>query len=203
MQLIRRAKNIVHVEGFSTSELMRFYLKSAVCSAWFRMRRVQSPIVSCRGRLPVLYSQGRIKIGNKFAMRGPLLACELGAQKGACLEIGDRVFINQGATVVAFSHIEIGNDTLIGEFAAIYDSNHHSLDPVHPTRSAPVIIGSNVWLCRGAIVLPGSKIGDHTVVAAGSVVKGDLPSCVLAAGNPAQVVRMLDIPDGWSRHPIM
>jgi acetyltransferase-like isoleucine patch superfamily enzyme len=203
MQALRRLKNVIRPEGFSTSYLMRLYLKSAICTARFRMRGVQSPVVSCDGHLPVLYSQGDIKIGKRFAMRGPLLACELGAQLGARLEIGDRVFINQGATVVAFEHIEIGNDTLIGEFSAIYDSNLHGLDPDHPTRSAPVVIGNNVWLCRGVIVLPGSKIGDHTVVAANSVVKGDLPPCVLAAGNPAQVVRKLDIPEGYSRHESM
>jgi acetyltransferase-like isoleucine patch superfamily enzyme len=203
MQPLRRLKNVLRVNGYSTSGLMRLYLKSAICTARFRMRGVQSPVVSCDGRLPVLYSQGDIKIGKRFAMRGPLLGCELGAQPEARLEIGDRVFINQGATVVASEHIEIGNDTLIGEFSAIYDSNLHGLDPDHPTRSAPVVIGNNVWLCRGVIVLPGSKIGDHTVVAANSVVKGDLPPCVLAAGNPAQVVRKLDIPEGYSRHESM
>jgi maltose O-acetyltransferase len=56
-----------------------------------------------------------------------------------------------------------------------------------------------VWLGRSVIVLPGSKIGDHTVVAAGSIVKGDLPPRVLAAGNPARVVRELNVPDGWRR----
>ena len=108
--------------------------------------------------------------------------------------------VNQGAVVVSHSQIEIGDDCLIGEFSAIYDTNHHSLDPLHPTKYAPVILGSNVWLCRGVVVLPGTKIGDHTVVAAGSVVKGDLPPRVLAAGNPAEVIRELDIPSGWSRH---
>jgi acetyltransferase-like isoleucine patch superfamily enzyme len=48
-------------------------------------------------------------------------------------------------------------------------------------------------------VLPGSEIGDHTVVAARSVVKGVLPPRVLATGNPAVVVRQLEIPDGWRR----
>jgi acetyltransferase-like isoleucine patch superfamily enzyme len=200
VRLIQRMKNIVRVEGFSTGELLRLYFKSAICTAWFRARGVQSPVVSCQGHLPVLYSKGPISIGERLALRGPLSGCELGTErKEARLEIGDRVFINQGAVVVATNHIKIGNDTLIGEFSAIYDTNHHGLDPDHPTRSAPVIIGNNVWLCRGAVVLPGSSIGDHTVVAAGSVVKGELPPCVLAAGNPAQVVRKLDIPDGWSR----
>lgn len=203
MQALRRLKNVILPAGYSKSYLMRLYLKSAICTARFRMRGVQCSVVSCEGHLPVLYSEGDVKIGKRFSMRGPLLGCELGAQPGASIEIGDRVFINQGATVVAFKHIEIGNDTLIGEFSAIYDSNHHGLDPDHPTRSAPIIIGNNVWLSRGVIVLPGSKIGDHTVVAANSVVKGDLPPCVLAAGNPAQVVRKLDIPEGYSRHETM
>src|SRR5580700_11194633 len=166
MQALRRLINVIHPKGFTTSYLMRLYLKSAICTVRFRMHGVQSPVVSCDGHLPVLYSEGHVKIGKRFAMRGPLLGCELGAQPGARLEIGDRVFINQGATVVAFKHIEIGNDTLIGEFSAIYDSNHHGLDPDHPTRRAPIVIGNNVWLSRGVIVLPGSKIGDHTVIAA-------------------------------------
>ena len=125
---------------------------------------------------------------------------ELGtAQPNAYLHIGDRVFINQGASVVAHCQIEIGDDTKIGDFAAIYDTNHHAVDPAHPAKAAPVTIGSNVWLGRGVLVLPGSKIGDHTVIAAGSIVRGDLPPCVLAAGNPAQVVREFDVPDGWRR----
>ena len=199
MQPLGRIKSVIRVNGYSTIGLIRLYLKSAICTARFRMHGVKSPIVSCDGRLPVLYSEGDIKIGKRLAMRSPLLACELGADGGGRLEIGDRVFINQGAVVVASKHIEIGDDTLVGEFSAIYDSNHHGLDPAHPARSAPVVIGKNVWICRGAVVLPGSKIGDHTVVAANSVVRGELPPCVLAAGNPAQVVRKLDIPEGYSR----
>jgi len=48
-------------------------------------------------------------------------------------------------------------------------------------------------------VLPGSKIGDHTVVGARSVVRGELPPRVLAVGNPAKAVKQLEIPDGWRR----
>jgi len=200
MQPLRRLKNAIRVNGYSTSGLIRLYFKSAICTARFRMRGFHSSAVSCDGHLPVLYSEGDIKIGKRLSLRAPLLACELGADGAGRLEIGDRVFINQGAIVVATKHIKIGNDTLVGEFSAIYDSNHHGLDPAHPARSAPVVIGNNVWLCRGAVVLPGSIIGDHTVVATNSVVRGELPPCVLAAGNPAQVVRKLDIPEeGYSR----
>ena len=179
---------------------LSYLLKSAACTAWFRARGVRCSLVACDGRLPVLYRKGQVSIGKRFSVRGRTAACELGAAvPGAHLEIGDRVFINQGASVVAHCQVEIGDDTKVGDFAAIYDTNHHMVDPAHPAKSAPVIIGSNVWLGRGVLVLPGSKIGDHTVVAAGSVVRGDLPPRVLAAGDPAQVVRELEIPDGWRR----
>jgi acetyltransferase-like isoleucine patch superfamily enzyme len=155
--------------------------------------------VSCDGRFPVLHREGTIWIGSHLALRGRVARCEIGADRNALLKIGERVFINQGTTIVAACYIEIGDDTMIGDFVAIYDSNYHRVDPYQPVRSSPVIIGSNVWLGHGVVVLPGSKVGDHTVVAAGSIVRGELPPCVLAAGNPARAVREFDVPAGWRR----
>ena len=180
---------------------LAFFLNSAVCSGWFRIRGIQSSLVTCEGRLPVLYSRGKVKIGKRLMVRSRIARCEIGAMTpNAHLKIGERVFINQGASVTATCYVEIGDDTLIGPFTTLYDTNYHRVDPDHPLQSAPVIIGTNVWLGYGVVVLPGSKVGDHTVVAAGSIVKGDLPPRVLAAGNPAQVVRELKIPEGWRRH---
>lgn len=177
-----------------------FYFKSAICNAWFRARGIKFSLVACEGRLPLLYSKGNVSIGSRFVVRGRILPCEIGAAlRNSSLQIGDRVFINQGASVVAYCHISIGDDTLIGEFATIYDTNHHRVDAHHSVKFAPVIIGANVWLGRGVVVLPGSKIGDYAVIAAGSIVKGDIPPRVLAAGNPAQAVRELEVPAGWRR----
>jgi len=147
----------------------------------------------------VLVGGGNIRIGHRFVIRGRVAPCELSAEANSQLIIGDRVFLNQGVVVAAKESIEIGDDSLIGDFSAIYDSNYHQLDPSHPDKPRPVTIGKNVWLGNGVLVLPGSQIGDHTVVAARSVVKGALPPRVLAAGNPAVVVRQLEIPDGWRR----
>jgi maltose O-acetyltransferase len=180
---------------------LSLYLKSVVCTALFHIRRMDCSLVACEGRLPRLYGKGQVKIGKRFVVRGRILPCELGAATSeARLTIGDRVFINQGASVVAYYDIEVGDDTLIGEFATLYDTNHHSVDVDHPTKYGPVVIGSNVWLGRDVVVLPGSRIGDHTIVAAGSIVKGELPPRVLASGNPARPVRELNIPDGWLRN---
>ncbi len=175
------------------------YVKSALCTAWLRAHGFRSSLVACEGMLPVLVRGGTVRLGKRVILRGRVARCEIGAERDAVLDIGDGVFINQGATVAAQCRITIGRNTQIGDFAAVYDSNYHRLDPQHPVKRAPVTIGENVWLGRAALVLPGSTIGDHTVVAAGSVVNGDLPPRVLAAGNPAQIIKKLDIPDGWRR----
>ena len=61
-------------------------------------------------------------------------------------------------------------------------------------------IGSNVWLGRGAIVLPGVTIGDHAVVAAAAVVARDVPPRTVVAGNPATSLRTLEASDDWRRN---
>jgi acetyltransferase-like isoleucine patch superfamily enzyme len=183
----------------SVQRSLGLYIKSVLCTIWFRMHRFESTLVGCEGQLPVLYGGGTVIIGGQLMVRSRVARCELGAKPNARLLIGKGVFINQGATIVASHDIQVGNDAQIGDFAAIYDTNYHRIDPDHPVKYAPVVIGANVWLGRGVLVLPGSTIGDHTVVSAGSVVVGNLPSRVLAAGNPARVMRELRIPDGWRR----
>jgi carbonic anhydrase/acetyltransferase-like protein (isoleucine patch superfamily) len=178
----------------------RLYLKSVLCSVSFRLHGFESSLVACDGRLPVLgRGRGTVRIGKRFVVRGQVAPCEISVGVNAQLLIGDRVFVNQGVVIAVSESVEIGDDSKVGDFSAIMDSNYHDMEPARPDKPRPVTIGKNVWLGNGVLVLPGSKIGDHTVVAARSVVKGELPPRVLAAGNPAQVVKELDIPDGWRR----
>lgn len=177
----------------------RLYLKSVLCSASFRLHGFQSSLVACDGQLPRLGGGGAVQIGKRFVIRGQVARCEISVGANAQLLIGDRVFVNQGVVIAVSESVEIGDDSKVGDFSAILDSNYHDLEPTRPDKPRPVTIGKNVWLGNGVLVLPGSKIGDHTVVAARSVVKGELPARVLAAGNPAKVVKELDIPDGWRR----
>jgi acetyltransferase-like isoleucine patch superfamily enzyme len=85
---------------------------------------------------------------------------------------------------------------------AIFDSDHHPIEPSRPTRFAPVRLGANVWVGRSATILPGVTIGDHAVIAAGSIVTDDVPARTLMAGVPARPIRTLDIPDGWRRNKV-
>lgn len=117
---------------------------------------------------------------------------------GHPVKLGRKVFINAGLTLGAAAPVEIGDYTLIGPHVQIHTATH-PVDPMERQRWAfwgqPVRIGQNVWIGAGAIICPGVSIGDHSVVAAGSVVVADVPACTLVGGNPARFIRQLDAPD--------
>jgi acetyltransferase-like isoleucine patch superfamily enzyme len=159
---------------------------------------VRAGLVTCEGRLPVLITGGEITLG-RVALRGTTAPVELGAAPGGRLAIGDRTFINQGATLVAHLGITVGADVRIGDHVGVYDSDHHPVEEGAEVRRAAVVVGDNAWLARGAIVLPGVSIGAHAVVAAGAVVTADVPARTLVAGNPAREVRALRASEGWRR----
>lgn len=113
----------------------------------------------------------------------------------AQIRIGREVGIT-GATIVAAERIEIGNRVLIGANTTIVDTNFHPLDPrerqidILAGKHAPVIIEDDVFIGMQSIILKGVRIGSGSVVGAGSVVNCNVPSGVIVAGNPAQVVRV-------------
>lgn len=120
---------------------------------------------------------------------------------GAQITIGARTRLN-GCCIHAWESIAVGADCLFASGVTVFDANGHELEP-RPLSSRsntkdtprPVVIGNGVWLGMNVIVLPGSRIGDGSVIAAGSVVSGEIPPGVLAGGQPARVIRRL-IDDG-------
>ncbi|PJE97878.1 acyltransferase [Streptomyces carminius] len=123
----------------------------------------------------------------------------------AVLRLGDGVVLGRGSHVVADTAragVTIGNDVFCGPYVYITSTNHSYDDPHRPVgrqwpRSAPVEIGAGSWLGTGAVVLPGARLGRNTVVAAGAVVRGEVPDHAVVAGAPARVVRRWDPEDGW------
>jgi maltose O-acetyltransferase len=111
---------------------------------------------------------------------------------GYNIELGDNVFFNFNCTVLDIAKVKIGDRVLIGPNTQIYTVMH----PInHIERSSgleygkPIVIGDDVWIGGGVIICPGVKNGDRTVIGAGSVVTKDMPSDVVAAGNPCRVIR--------------
>jgi acetyltransferase-like isoleucine patch superfamily enzyme len=141
----------------------------------------------------ILISPGaRIAIGPGFVARRDLT---LSVQGG--LHIGSGMFCNRGVMLAAMHDITIGDDVRVGERVSIIDHNH-VIEPLDDLRArfgayeaAPITIGDRVLIGANCVVLAGASIGDDSVIAAGAVVRGEIPAGVLAAGAPAAVKRAL------------
>lgn len=111
---------------------------------------------------------------------------------GHHVHLGSNVYANYGVTFVDDTHIYIGDNTMLAPNVVLATAGH-PIDPELRSQglqyNMPVRIGKNCWLGAGVIVLPGVTIGDNTVIGAGSVVTKDIPSGVVAVGNPCRVLR--------------
>lgn len=111
---------------------------------------------------------------------------------GKHVHFGKNVYANFNLTMVDDGHIYVGDYTMFAPGVIVATAGHPILPELRETvyqYNMPVHIGKNCWIGAGAIILPGVTIGDQVVVGAGSVVTKDLPSNVVAVGNPCRVVR--------------
>ena len=111
---------------------------------------------------------------------------------GKHVHFGKNVYANFGLTMVDDTHIYVGDYTLFAPNVVVATAGH-PIDPELRARglqyNAAVHIGKNCWIGAGALIMPGVTIGDNTVIGAGSVVTRDIPSGVVAVGNPCRVMR--------------
>ena len=114
---------------------------------------------------------------------------------GKHVHFGKCVYANFNFTAVDDTHIYVGDDTMFGPNVILATAGHPILPKLRQEAyqyNMPVHIGKNCWLGAGVIVLPGVTIGDNTVIGAGSVVTKDIPSNVVAVGNPCRVLREIN-----------
>ena len=151
------------------------------------------------GSWPDINNQGFISLGVDCTFRSFRIRHHIAVYEDAELIIGECAFFNDGLNLCATMSIKIGHHVKIGDMTYIYDSDFHHVSSGQQVKRLPVSIGNNVWICANTMILPGSVIGDHSVIAAGSIVTGEIPPRCMAAGSPAKPVRNLNIPDGWLR----
>lgn len=127
--------------------------------------------------------------GNNCVVEQPLF-CTYGYNT----TVGDNFFLNVNGKLMDSGKITIGNNVFIAPNVCII-TEEHALDVDQRIAGLeythPVTIGDNVWICAGALILPGVTIGEGSVIGAGSVVTKDIPPRCLAVGNPCKVIRNL------------
>ena len=108
------------------------------------------------------------------------------------VHFGKYIYANYNLTLVDDTHIYVGDSTMFGPNVTLATAGH----PIAPELrcrglqyNMPIRIGRNCWLGAGVIVMPGVTIGDNVVIGAGSVVTKDIPSNVVAVGNPCRILR--------------
>lgn len=146
--------------------------------------------------------EGTVKVGDGTTLGAPL-APRAGngevllqaREPGSILNIGKNVAFSNNVSIVATEEIIIGDNSLIGDFCLIMDSDFHEIDPILRRSGTgirkPVVIGRNVWLGSRVVVQKGVTIGENCVIAAQSVVARDIPPNSIAGGNPAKVLRSI------------
>ena len=146
--------------------------------------------VECDGRVHVS-GTANIKLGRRCRLG---MDVELRTVEAGHIWIGDDTRLNRGCTLTSYSQISIDDWAIIGEFVSIRDANH-GLKRGEPMRyqahtSEPIHIGRDAWIGRGSCILPGVTIGEGAVIGANSVVTKNVPDFGIAAGAPAQVIKI-------------
>ena len=143
----------------------------------------------CFGR-PLVKNRGRIVAGDDFAIGSAFGAACLETGPQGRIAIGDAVTINYGTAISATEEVRFGDRVMVGPFCVIADTELPAPLATRTDRPNRIEIGDDVWLAARVVVRPGARIGAGAVIAAGSVVEGDIPANAVASGAPARVLRI-------------
>lgn len=129
--------------------------------------------------------------GDKFYVE-PNIRCDYGYN----IHLGENFYANFDTCLLDVCEIRFGDNCMLGPGVHIYTATH-PLDPAERAAGKefgkPVTIGHNVWIGGRAVINPGVTIGDNAIIATGAVVVKDVPANTVVGGNPARVIKELDV----------
>ncbi len=141
---------------------------------------------------PNVENRGRILLGARVRLNSHWVPVEMVCGPDGVIDIADGVFINFGSIISAQLRVQIGANAMVGNYCIVADTEIPGIEqPTAGPKMQPraVEIGAGAWLAARVTVLPGARIGAGAVIAAGSVVAGDIPAGAIAGGIPARVLR--------------
>lgn len=123
---------------------------------------------------------------------------------GYNITIGENFYTNHNCIILDGAKVTFGDNVFIAPNCC-FSTAGHAFDVEQRNKgleiALPITVGNNVWIGAGVTVLPGVTIGDNTIIGAGSIVNKDIPSGVIAAGNPCKVIRNITEEDRY-KYPV-
>ncbi|MGN1330946.1 MAG: sugar O-acetyltransferase [Clostridia bacterium] len=129
------------------------------------------------------------KTKENFVIEQPFI-CDYGWN----IEIGEDFYANHNLVILDANQVKFGDNVFIAPNCGFYTSGHPIDAKIRNTGleyAKAIEVGNNVWIGGNVVVLPGVKIGDNVVIGAGSVVNKNIPSNVVAVGNPCRVIKKI------------
>lgn len=130
------------------------------------------------------------KTGENFLIEQPFM-CDYGYN----IEVGENFYANHNLIILDCAKVSFGDNVFIAPNCGFYTAGHpleYKIRNKGLEFAKPIAVGNNVWIGSNVVVLPGVSIGDNSVIGAGSVVTRDIPSNVVAVGNPCKVIKTIN-----------
>ena len=153
-------------------------------------------------KLPYIVGSGQIIIDDNVQLSGKIdIGFSNRINENPSLQVGNNSYIGSGCRFLIAHSICIGNNCFLANNVDVIDNDGHPIEPderrehkpPHAENVRPVNIGNDVWIGRGAFITKGVTIGDRSIIAAMSVVVKDVPADSIVAGNPAKIVKTLNL----------
>ena len=138
--------------------------------------------------------KSELHVGKKLKMHN---GSKIRVRKGGKVEIGKNFGMSNGCVVTAYEHIKIGDNVMLGPNVLIYDQDHDYRAEggvaAMKFKTAPVVIGNNVWIGANTLILRGTTIGGNSVVGGWTVIKGEYPpNSVIIQKRTTEVIKQHD-----------
>jgi len=191
--------------------LIKDYRPYYIKKAWYRIQHLYvrhrlAPQLKSLGKNPFIVKPwyieifgGPVSIGDNITLLGcadkkTRLTVWSDKKEIQGIIIGDHVLISPGVRISAANHIFIADSCMLASHVYITDSDWHGIyDRSMPPREKSFVkLEENVWVGDSSIICKGVTIGKNSIIGAGSVVTSDIPANVIAAGNPAKIIKQLD-----------
>ncbi len=192
MNIARFVNRVRHkFKGIPLQEWIEIFL-SIIRGGFFAICNNQRKLLFIRGKLRIEKYNGSIQIGDYVKFYPNVRLAALGIRQKALIKIGTSTAIGDRTEIHAGKEVIIGDRVMISWDCVIIDRDYHGIQG-EEEKTESIVIEDDVLIGCRSIILKGVRIGKGAVIGAGSVVTKDVPSLAVVGGNPAKVIKILEV----------